>query len=154
MGCHVGSRLKYSRSVLLSRKEEGCTVTRKTEEERLIKRSHDFLETAEYQTSKGFYDLATFSLEQALQLFLKARVLAEGVDYPRTHSVRTLLEILSELVPENRKPTVKRILENRLLELGMLEDAYITSRYVMREFTKQEAEKLTKTVKKIMQNVP
>ncbi|MBM4400601.1 MAG: HEPN domain-containing protein [Crenarchaeota archaeon] len=128
-------------------------MTREEEEKRLLKRSRDFLETAEYQTSKGFYDLATFSLEQALQLFLKAKVLAEGVDYPRTHSVRTLLEILSDLVPENKNSTIKGILESYLLELGMLEDAYITSRYVMREFTKQEVEKLTKAVKEIMKNV-
>jgi len=128
-------------------------LTRKEEEKHLIKRSKEFLETAEYQTSKGFYDLAAFSLEQALQLFLKSKVLAEGVDYPRTHSVRTLLEILSDLVPEDKESTIKSILENYLLELGMLEDAYITSRYAMREFTKQEAEKLTKAVKEIMKNV-
>ena len=135
------------------RKEEGHTVTRKEEEKRLLKRSRDFLETSEYQTSKGFYDLATFSLEQALQLFLKAKVSAEGVDHPRTHSVRALLEILSDLVPENKKSAIKSILENYLLELSVLEDAYITSRYTMREFTKQEAEKLTKAVKEIMENV-
>ena len=134
-------------------REEGYTVTREEEEQRLLKRSRDFLETAEYQTSKGFFDLATFSLEQALQLFLKAKVLAEGVDYPRTHSVRVLLEILSDLVPKNKESTIKGILENYLLELGMLEDAYITSRYVMREFTKQEVEKLAKAVKEIMKNV-
>jgi HEPN domain-containing protein len=128
-------------------------VSRKEEEKRLLKRSKDFLETAEYQTSKGFYDLATFSLEQTLELFLKAKVLAEGVDYPRTHSVRALLEILSELVAENRKSVIKQVLEKYLLELGMLEDSYITSRYVMREFTKQEAEKLTKSVKEIIENV-
>ena len=127
-------------------------MTRKEEEKHLIKRSKEFLETAEYQTGKGFYDLAAFSLEQALQLFLKSKVLAEGVDYPRTHSVRTLLEILSDLVPEDEESTIKSILENYLLELGMLEDAYITSRYAMREFTKQEAEKLTKAVKEIMKN--
>lgn len=128
-------------------------MTREEEEQRLLKRSRDFLKTAEYQTSKGFFDLATFSLEQALQLFLKAKLLAEGVDYPRTHSVRALLEILSDLVPKNKESTIKGILENYLLELGMLEDAYITSRYVMREFTKQEVEKLAKAVKEIMKNV-
>jgi HEPN domain-containing protein len=128
-------------------------VTRREEEKSLLKRSRDFLETAEYQTGKGFYDLAVFSLEQAMQLFLKAKVLAEGVEFPRTHSVRTLLEILSDLVPESKRPNVKSILENYLLELGMLEDAYITSRYVMREFTKQEAERLTKAVREIMKNV-
>lgn len=128
-------------------------MTREEEEQSLLKRSRDFLETAEYQTSKGFFDLATFSLEQALQLFLEAKLLVEGVDYPRTHSVRVLLEILSDLVPKNKESTIKGILENYLLELGMLEDAYITSRYVMREFTKQEVEKLAKAVKEIMKNV-
>jgi HEPN domain-containing protein len=48
---------------------------------------------------------------------------------------------------------IKQVLEKYLLELGMLEDSYITSRYVMREFTKQEAEKLTKSVKEIIENV-
>ena len=128
-------------------------MTRKEEEKHLLKRSKEFLETAEYQTSKGFYDLAIFSLEQALQLFLKSKTLAEGIDYPRTHSVRSLLEILSDITPENKKPIIKSTLKNYLLELGMLEDAYITSRYVMREFTKREAEKLTKAVKEIMKNV-
>jgi HEPN domain-containing protein len=128
-------------------------VTKKEEENRLLKRSKDFLETAEYQTNKGFYDLAAFSLEQAMQLFLKAKLSAEGVEYPRTHSIRTLLEMLSELVPKSKKSTAKNILEHYLLELGMLEDAYITSRYLMREFTKQEAEKLTKAVKEIMRIV-
>ena len=33
----------------------------------------------------------------------------------------------------------------------MLEDAYITSRYLMREFTRQEVEKLAKAVKEIME---
>lgn len=78
-------------------------ATRKDEEKSLLKRSRDFLETAEYQISRAFYDLAAFSLEQALQLFLKAKVLAEGVDYPRTHSVRVLLEMLSNLAPGNKK---------------------------------------------------
>ena len=128
-------------------------MTRKDEEKRLLKRSGDFLETAKYQVSEGFFDLAVFSLEQALELFLKAKVLAEGVDYPRTHSVRALLEILSQLVSENKKSAVNGILESYLLELGVLEDAYITSRYVMREFTKGEAEKLTLAVKEIMKNV-
>lgn len=128
-------------------------TTRMEEEKRLLKRSRDFLETAEYQMGRGFYDLAAFSLEQALQLFLKARLLAAGVEYPRTHSVRVLLEILSDLAPESKKSKMKGLLESYLLELGVLEDAYITSRYVPRDFTRQEAERLMKAVKEIMENV-
>jgi HEPN domain-containing protein len=48
-------------------------ATRRGEEKSLLKRSRDFLETAEYQISKGFYDLAAFSLEQALQLFFEGK---------------------------------------------------------------------------------
>lgn len=61
-------------------------VTRKEEEESLLRRSKEFLDTAEYQKSRGFYDLAPLSLEQALQLFIKSKILAQGMNYPRTHS--------------------------------------------------------------------
>ncbi|MCW4019009.1 MAG: HEPN domain-containing protein [Candidatus Bathyarchaeota archaeon] len=54
---------------------------------------------------------------------------------------------------ENKKPAVKGVLEDYLLEIGMLEDAYITSRYVMREFTKEEVKRLTSAVQEIMRNV-
>ena len=128
-------------------------MTRKEEENQLLKRAGDFLKTAEYQKGEGVYDLAIFSLEQALQLHLKAKLLSEGIEYPRTHSLRRLLEMLIRTVPDNEKTIIRNISENCTLELGMLEDAYITSRYVMREFTKKEAEKLTSAVKEIMKNV-
>jgi HEPN domain-containing protein len=128
-------------------------VSRRDESEHLLKRSMEFLETAEYQISKGLYGIAVFSLEQALQLFLKSKMLVAGVDYPRTHGVRTLLEILSELESDEKKTSIKQVLSNYLFELGMLEDAYITSRYVMREFTREEAQRLMKTVKEVMKNV-
>lgn len=125
----------------------------KDEAEHLLKRSKEFLETAEYQISKGLYGIAVFSLEQTLQLFLKSKMLVAGFDYPRTHGVRTLLEILSDLESDEKKRSIKRMLSDYLFELGMLEDAYITSRYVMREFTREEAQRLAKTVKEVMNNV-
>jgi HEPN domain-containing protein len=128
-------------------------MTRKEEEKQLLKRAEDFLKTAEYQKSEAVYDLAIFSLEQALQLYLKSRLLAQGVDYPRTHSLRRLLEMLARTVPEDKNAAIKCISENYTLELGMLEDAYITSRYVMREFTKKEVEKITTAVKEIIRIV-
>jgi len=128
-------------------------LSREEEEKRLLKRSRDFLETAEYQIGRGLYDLAAFSLEKALQLFLEARLLTEGVEYPRTHSVRALLEILSEVVTEDKKAVIRGVLENFLMELSVLEDAYITSQYVMRDFSLREAEKLLKAVKEIMKDV-
>ena len=123
------------------------------EEKRLLKRSKDFLETAEYQIGRGFYDLAAFSLEQTLQLFLKAKLLAEGIEYPRTHSVRALLELLLAVVDEDKKAVIRGVLENYLMELSVLEDAYITSRCLMRDFSRQEVERLAKAVREIMKYV-
>jgi HEPN domain-containing protein len=128
-------------------------VSRKEEAEHLLKRSKEFLETAEYQLGRGLYGIAVFSLEQALQLFLKSKMLEAGADYPRTHGVRALLEILSDIESDEKKRSVKHVLSDYLFELGMLEDAYITSRYVMREFTREEAQRLAKTVKEVMNNV-
>ena len=38
------------------------------------------------------------------------------------------------------------------MELSVLEDAYITSRYVIRDFSLQEAEKLLNAVEEIMKD--
>ncbi len=84
------------------------------------------------QMDKGFYDLAVLSLEQSLQLYLKASLLKLGVDYPRTHSVRKLLELLGELAESEE---VRELLSKYAVELGALEDAHITSRYIPREYT-------------------
>jgi HEPN domain-containing protein len=80
-------------------------------------------------------------------------VLAQGAEYPRTHDLRKLLIVLSKLVPKENKSAVEGVLEKYVLELGMLEDAYITSRYVMREFTIEEVEKLGLAVKEILKIV-
>lgn len=127
-------------------------MSKKEEEENLLRRSERFMETADYQLKRGFYDLAVFSLEQALQLFLKAKLLANGVDYPRTHSVRALLEALMEVAQEERS-AIKHILDTYLMDLGVLEDAYITSRYVMRDFRREEAERLARVVREVMEDL-
>ena len=121
--------------------------------QQLIRRSRMFLETARFQIDRGFYDLAAFSLEQALQLFLKAKLLKMGVDYPRTHSVRRLLEMLSGILSGEARERVESLLRNYLMELGVLEDAYITSRYVVREYTRDEVERLAKVVEEVIRNI-
>lgn len=50
--------------------------------------------------------------------------------------------MLSEVVNGDGKSVIELILENYLLELGVLEDAYITSQYLMRDFTEREARRL------------
>ena len=93
----------------------------------LLERSRRFLITAEMQVEKGFYDLAAFSLEQSFQLYLKAMLLKLGVDYPRTHSVRKLLELTCRLTDSEE---IRRTLSEYAVELGSLEDVHITSKYI------------------------
>ncbi len=119
----------------------------------LIKRSREFYETAVMQMEKGFYGLAAFSLEQALQLFLKAKILEKGMDYPRIHSIRRLLELLSEIVEHQHSRTIRNLVNKYSLELASLEDAYIVSRYIPREFRKEEVLKLKKIVDEVMEAV-
>lgn len=110
----------------------------------------EFYDTALMQIERGFYSLAAFSLEQSLQLFLKAQLLKHGCGYPRTHDVRRLLELLAEV---SGRSELRELVSKHLLELASLEDAYITSRYVLREFRKEEVLKLKRAVDEVMRTV-
>ncbi len=122
------------------------SIVKREEYEFLIERSRRFYETALMQIERGFYDLAVFSLEQSLQLYLKACLLKLGLDYPRTHGVRRLLELIHEVTEHNE---IKELLTRFSVELGALEDAYITSRYVARSYNFEEADRLKKVVEEI-----
>ena len=124
-------------------------MVKRDEVEHLERRAREFLKTADYQAGEGMYGLAIFSLEQALQLFLKFRPLFHGVDYPRTHGLRKLLEILASVSSED-EPRIKRLLKERALELSFLEDAYISSRYFLREFGEEEYKRVRAVVEEVM----
>ena len=121
-------------------------MTRLEEYRFLVERSRRFMESASIQIDRGFYDLAAFSLEQSLQLYLKACLLKLGADYPRTHSVRKLLELIAEI---SGREEVRELLNKYSVELGSLEDAYISSRYVAREYTREEVERLKRVVEEV-----
>jgi len=129
----------------------GIKILTRTEEfESLLEKSRRFFETALIQSGRGFNDLAAFSLEQSLQLYLKAYLLRAGVDYPRTHSVRKLLELLAETTDSNE---IRRLVSKYAVELGSLEDAYITSRYMTRQYFQEEVDRLRAVVEEVMQVV-
>jgi HEPN domain-containing protein len=129
-------------------------LTRSEEAEHLYRRSREFQETADFQLERGFYALAVFNAEQSLQLWLKAKLLEEGATFPQTHGVRSPMEQLSSIADENTGKQIKRLIDLYLIELGALEDAYIASRYLIRDYKKEEAKRLLKAVKEITENVP
>lgn len=112
----------------------------RAEAEKLLSRSRKFADAAEFHFMRGDYDLSVFNIEQALQLFLKAMLLKNGVDFPKTHSVGKLFIILGECLGKEQQFT--EFSEKHALEFASLEDAYISSRYFPREFTRKEAESL------------
>jgi len=120
------------------------------EAESLRSRSREYMETYEFHMSRGMYALAMFDLEQALQLHIKARLLEEGVTYPRTHSLRRLLDILATVKGDD---TLRKLVREYSVELRLLEEAYIASRYVATEFRRDEVLKVKKAVDEVMSRV-
>jgi len=115
---------------------------RREEIEKLLERSKKFKDAAEFHFSRGDFDLAVFNVEQSLQLFLKAKLLENGVEFPKVYTLRKLFLLLGEILEKGE--AFKKFTNERALEFASLEDAYITSRYFIREFTKEEAERLRK----------
>ena len=127
-------------------------MAKREEVDHLARRAREFLKTAEYQVREGMYALAIFSLEQALQLFLKSRLILHGVDYPRTHSIRRLLILLAEVSKEH-EAWIRRILREKALEISFIEDAYISSRYFLRDFGEEEYRRVRSLVEEVMENL-
>ena len=64
-----------------------------------------------------------FHVEQAMKLLIKAKLLEIVSDFPKTHSIKKI----DKFIKENK------------VKLAILVDAYITSRYFIREFHKEGA---------------
>jgi len=98
-----------------------------------------FLDTAIYNFEKERYDLAAFNIEQAVQLYIKTKLLELLGEFPRTHSLVTLLRELSKVFKEEE---VERFRKENIGMLTKLSDVYITSRYYTREFYEEEVKEL------------
>jgi len=119
------------------------------EAEALRRRSSEYMQTYEFHVSRGMYALAIFDLEQALQPHVKARLLEEGVAYPRTHSISRLLELLAGVKNDDR---LREVVRKYAVELKLLEEAYISSRYVATEFSEEEVVRVKRAVEEVMEH--
>lgn len=105
-----------------------------------------FLDTAIYNFEKGRYDLAAFNIEQAVQLYVKTKLLELLGEFPRTHSLVALLRELSRVFKEEE---VERFRKENIGMLTKLSDVYITSRYYTREFYEDEVKELIEFAYKV-----
>jgi len=120
---------------------------RKEEIEKLFERSKKFKDAAEFHFSRGDYDLAVFNIEQSLQLFLKAKLLEKGAEFPKTHTLRKLFLLLGSILDKFEE--FKNFIDRRILEFSSLEDAYVTARYFPRDFEREEAVRLVEFAREV-----
>lgn len=112
---------------------------RKEEIKVFKERADAFLDTALYNFQNKRYDLAAFSIEQAIQLYVKIKLLELTGEFPRTHNLIVLLKELSSVFKEKE---VEEFIKNEMESLTKMADIYIASRYYAREFYKEEIENL------------
>ena len=115
----------------------------KEEVELFLRRARNFLEGAKQRFERQDWDLTCFMAEQSVQLFLKAIILEKGGEFPRTHSLRQLFSILSNL-------TKNRELKYDRKSLLLLESAYLNSRYINFSYNKEDAEEILKIVEEVL----
>ena len=115
------------------------------EVELLKRRAKGFLRAAKSSLKDGDYDLACFMAEQSAQLYLKAVILEISGEMPRTHSIRSLLSILSTLLKKQVKYDRKSLI--------FLESAYINARYLGVVYEKEDAEEAVRIAEGIMELV-
>jgi len=118
----------------------------KEEVELFLRRARNFLEGAKERFEKNDWDLTCFMAEQSVQLFLKATILEKGGEFPRTHSLRQLFSILSNLIEKSELKYDRR-------SLLFLESAYLNSRYINFSYNEEDAEEILKIVEEVLELV-
>jgi HEPN domain-containing protein len=110
----------------------------------LKRRAQSFLENAKRNLEENNIDLAAFSVEQSVQLFLKFILFQKKGDYPKTHSLKVLFKEISNFIPE-----FKKLFEDNLQLIGNLESAYIGARYLPMIFLDEEVRMMINFAEKV-----
>ena len=103
-------------------------------------RSERFLETAQDLYKKGYYDLAAFNIEQAVQLYLKYKIWTVLGDFEKTHSISELLDQYGKISGQEKE--IQELKEKHKQTINDLEVAYIESRYLPAQFLKEQIENM------------
>ena len=103
----------------------------------LKERAAKFWQLAEEKHQQKEFNMSALFTEQAVQLFTKHLIYAYLGEFPKTHLISELIESLAEA---HQKPAIMEFYRQHSNEFLALEDAYITSRYIPREFNQSEAD--------------
>lgn len=106
----------------------------------LKEKADAFLDNAKYNILKKRWFLAAFHLEQTCQLYLKYYLFLKIRRFPKTHSLKELLEGIGKAYKQKRE--TEKILREKANIIGDLDQAYLTSRYLPVEFSKYQIENM------------
>jgi HEPN domain-containing protein len=107
--------------------------------ELLKNRALGFLRDARFDFENRNYDLVLFHIEQFAQLYSKYLLYRRIGDYPKTHS---LLRLLSDLARIYGDCGLRDFIDRYLESLYLLEEAYISTRYLPREYDEHIAKRI------------
>jgi HEPN domain-containing protein len=120
------------------------------EVENLLSKSKKFIDVASICFERKLYDLACFNAQQGIQLLLKGFTLKKLGYIPCTHSIR---ELMGALAKQLNAQELSKYVKSHRLELTALEDAYISSRYFVKEFAEEDAEDCIRIAKEVAEVV-
>ncbi len=113
----------------------------------LKEKSKKFYQNAQYLFEKGDYDLAAFNIEQSCQLLMKYLIAKKTGEWPKTHDLNALTKILSEVY---QKAEIYDYYQKNELFFDDLSDAYFTSRYFPKIFSRSLLEKFLQEYKNFL----
>jgi HEPN domain-containing protein len=111
-------------------------------------RAERFLETARDLYKKEYYDLCSFNIEQAVQLFLKYEIWKILGDFEKTHKISELLDHYK--IASGKVKEIDSLKENYKQTIYDLEIAYIESRYLPAQFLKEQIDLMFKFVEDLL----
>jgi HEPN domain-containing protein len=121
--------------------------------ERLVDRSGRLLRLANELYGRGEPDLASFCVEQACQLRVKAAMLRLLGGAPRTHGVRELLGVLARELGsmgyEGVAGRIRSFVRSRREELLDMEGSYVESRYGVFTLGPGEVERMLEAAREL-----
>lgn len=115
----------------------------------LLERSKRFLLSAERDLNDKYVDIGIFSVNQSIDLFLKALLLKNAGDYSHSHDLKMQMRELASVLPSEVRSKVDSILARNSLILSVIQDSYITARYFYTSLSNEDLISIVETVKTI-----
>jgi len=116
--------------------------------ELLKKRALSFLRNARIDIESGDYDLALFHAEQFAQLHSKYLLYRRIRDFPKTSH---LVRLLRDLFKVYNDCGLRELLDRNLEGFYLLEEAYISTRYLPREYDRDIALRILALCERLME---